>query len=387
MRSFGRALTAKEVHALALSPTSDLRFFMRQKRTKRNASQGSILALLSRGADKDRFFGCTTTMTVVPAAALVHTAAAYGTETAATSTAVGATFPVTTTTDNVLSRHHGMSPPLSLSQSPRFWFRQTLLESNHGIVSTSSVQGRRFVFGRPPHGTGDSLCGSHVLVFCPVELAFHEAKVTRFHRKTGSYRIQYVRDGAEANISLDEHVVRRLPKSYRVAEAEDAVVVADNEDSADGTGGGGRLGSLGCGSRVPSSPQALPLTLKNLVLEGILRPGVNRLVATVKRSSPPEMPAMDGIVTWIADVHLDGTIRRAGIEYEGMGQFVAAMESQLGPKAAAAAAAAAAEVVGGSAPARDPWSVIRYRLPGGRSVSLARVRQVVVEVFGRYAFA
>ena len=93
---------------------------------------------------------------------------------------------------------------------------------------------------------------------------------------------------------------------------------------------------------------------------------------------------MDGIVTWIADVHLDGTIRRAGVEYEGMGHFVAAMESQLG---LTAAAAAAAEVAGGPAPARDPWSVIRYRLPGGRSVSLARVRQAVVEVFGRYAFA
>ena len=76
------------------------------------------------------------------------------------------------------SRHS--KSPRSLSHATTFWYQQTILESDVGILSSGDVQGRRFVFGHPPQATGESLCGSR-LVFSPDELAFHEAKVTHFY--------------------------------------------------------------------------------------------------------------------------------------------------------------------------------------------------------------
>eukprot|EP00946_MAST-07B_sp_MAST-7B-sp1_P001892 g1892.t1 len=236
LRSCGKALTAKEIHTLAVSNRSDLRFFMRLKSTKHYASQIFIMKFLTSDASKDRIICVSET--------------------------------------NFDRNGSDDSPDVTSA----------------GSTTSGAKQGS--------DATGESLCGSHVLVFSPDELAFHEAKVTHFYPKTGSYRIL--------------------------------------------------------------------------------------LVATVRRPLAPGFPASGGIVIWIADVYLDGTIHRAGVEYQGINQLLGAMETMLGEPARASSSSEAASV---KLAAEDPWSMIRYRLPGGRSVSLARVRQAVVDVFGRFVFS
>ena len=95
------------------------------------------------------------------------------------------------------------------------------------------------------------------------------------------------------------------------------------------------------------------LTLKRLLLEGLARPGENRLVC------------LNAHQIRVLSLLSDGRVQHGDIAYDDVEAFL------RGSNVASSSSSSGTD---------DPWRVVRYRLPNGRSVCLGRLRQVGIEM-------
>ena len=109
----------------------------------------------------------------------------------------------------------------------------------------------------------------------------------------------------------------------------------------------------------PASAAEKLLPLQSLVHHGIACPGRGRLIVSIQG------------ITWFASLEADGTITRANAVYANPRNLVLAMENTVRAK----------DLSPVTEPSSDCWRIIRYRLPGNRSVPLGKLRQVAIDMY------
>ena len=244
----------------------------------------------------------------------------------------------------------------SSSSSSTYWYAQTPVESNKGIkFGTSLLQNKRkyllgksptYILANGPSGRNTGLIGKQkIKVFWPADVLWYEAEVlSSVRQKRGkrreskarntNYMIRYLADDVIEKINLEEHLIR---------------LMGESKGSSGSSGGSGGI------------DEGKTLTLKTLVLEGLARPGLNRLICLNGNGAIRVMSLLS-----------DGRIQCGTKTYDTVENFL-----HDGNVSSAGAGSGSGS---SSLEMNDPWQVIRYRLPNHRSVCLGRLRQLGIDL-------
>ena len=107
------------------------------------------------------------------------------------------------------------------------------------------------------------------------------------------------------------------------------------------------------------------MSLKQLVFEGLARPGENRLVCL----------SGGGTTFHVLSLLSDGRVRHRSVTYETMSDFLVSMKISFGATQTGGTGSTGSTWVDGTW-----WRNVRYRLPNARSVCLGRLRQVGIDL-------
>jgi hypothetical protein len=186
-----------------------------------------------------------------------------------------------------------------------------------------------------------------------------------------TYMIRYIVDGVVEKINIQEHLIRLVDAEDGAAAAAAAAAMEDKSTK----------GNKKEEQQPHQPPAATPphvqeeegkvLSLKQLVFEGLARPGENRLVCL----------SGGGTTFHVLSLLSDGRVRHRSVTYETMSDFLVAMKISFGATQTGGMVSSGSSGSTGSTWVDGTWwRNVRYRLPNARSVCLGRLRQVGIDL-------